>query len=272
MSYADGLGKTKGILNGLGIASAPDTTGMLPPNPGGSPRPDPNQPGNTVVNPEINHQAPTVPPMKDGKPAHPQVQARALGVLKAIGSGKLAGVHVPSDAPKIKSNLTPNDVSAFGVGIYKPISKGTAAVLFNPKSVPLTTLQAMDKAGKLEKAFPSILGFLKPHGTPKAAPSAPRGAFGEPGASAPAGSSTGTSANGAGGPPGKDVSSISDLNLTGNPGPVPAAVPVLPRPGATAGFNATMAAKRTAGVNGLPPSQQTSPSSSIVSGLWRAPV
>lgn len=272
MSYSDGTGRTPGILNGLGAASAPDN-GTLPANYAGSPKPDAKRPGNMVVNTQPNNQAPQLPPMKEGEQAHPQIQARALGVLKSIGQGKLVGVHVPSDAPKLKSSLTPGQVSSFGVGIYKPTSKDVAAVFYNPKQVPLTTLKAMDKAGRLDNAFPSIMSFLKGRGSVNAPAGGPRGAFGEPGASAPAGSATGTSANGSGGPPGRNVASASDLNLTGTPGAkMPAAVPVLPKPGATAGFNATMASKRVAGVNGPPPSQQSNPSSGLVSGLWRAPV
>lgn len=282
MAYADGTGRTPGILNGLGIAAAPDN-GTLPASAAGSPKPNSKTPGNDVVNTAPNNQAPM---LKNGK-AHPQLQARALGVLRAVGQGHLPGVHVPADAPKLDSDVTSEQIRKMGVGIYRPVNKDVAGVFYNPKQVPISTLKVLDAKGKLDDAFPSITKFLgissklagTSSGKGKSGVGTPGGNTDETGAAGPAGASTGTPATGAGqnpgsggGQQGRNTPSISDLNLTGTPGPTPAAVPVLPRPGMGAGANAALASKRAAAVNGPAPSAMTRPSSSIVSGLWRAPV
>jgi len=263
MAYADGKAKTSA-------------------NYAGSPAPDANQPGNDVVNTSPNNQAPMT---KNGS-VHPDVKGKALGVLHAIGTGQLAGVHVPADAPKLKSDVTPKQVQDMGIGIYKPKSKDVSAVFFNPGKVPVTTLKALDAKNRLAHAFPSITKFLgissSPSGAGKSGVGTPGKNTSETGAAGPAGASTGTPSTGAGqtggtsgadyGQQGRNTPSISDLNLTGTPTPTAAAVPVLPRPGMGAGANAALASKRAAAVNGPPASAMQKPSSSIVSGLWRAPV
>jgi hypothetical protein len=270
MSYSDGTGRTRGILNGLGIASAPDTT-TLPPNPGGSPRPDSNQPGNQVVNTSPNEQSPQVAPAN--------LQAKALGVIRAVGRGHLPGVYIPTDAPHFKSDITGANISAAGAAFYRPKeSKDTAGVLYHPKTVPLSTLRILDAKGKLDEAFPPITKFLglsnSASGKGKSGVGTPGKQAGQTGASSPAGASTGTPQTGAGGgQSGRNTPSISDLNLTGIPGPTPQAVPVLPKPGLGAAGNAQIANKRVAALAGPPPSQQAQPGAgSIVSNLWRAPV
>jgi hypothetical protein len=87
---------------------------------------------------------------------------RPLLVLRAIASGQIPGVTVPSDAPSIPSDLTPDDIAGAGVGLYKPQSEGFAVVLFNESKVALPDLQRMDAAGTLAEALPSITSFLAP--------------------------------------------------------------------------------------------------------------
>jgi hypothetical protein len=200
-----------------------------------------------------------------------------MGVVKAIGLGQLPGVHVPADAPKVKSDITPSHIQKMGVGIYRPVDKSVATVFYNPKQVPQSTLKTLDSKNKLATAFPSIMKFLNagtPSGKEQSGVATPGKNTDEPGAAGPAGSSTGTPSTGAGmGQQGRNTPSISDLNLTGTPGPVPPAVPVMPRPGMGEGANQSLITKRANAIGNQPPSQQARPGAgSIVSGLFRAPV
>lgn len=101
-------------------------------------------------------------------PAEPDATYKPLLVLRAISAGQIPGVAIPSNAPKITSDLTPDDITGAGVGIYRPHTSDLAAILFNQEQVPVKTLENMDKAGKLSEAFPSIMTFLGGPGTPKA--------------------------------------------------------------------------------------------------------
>jgi hypothetical protein len=279
MAYDNGTGRTAGILNGLGIAAAPDT-GALPANPAGSPKPDANQPGNQVVNTSPNNQSPQV---GKGSKKVPKARGLAIGILRAVGSGKIPGISIPVDAPKLDTGIKPHDLAKHGVGFYRPKTKTIAGVMFHPKTVPVSTLQKLDSAGTLPKAFPSIMRFIgagmapgasKPSGKGKSGVGTPGSDTSIPGAAGPAGASTNTPQTGAGmGQSGRNTPSISDLNLTGTPRPVANPVPVLPRPGATAGANSQLAIKRSNALGPTPPSQQSRPGAgSIVSGLYQAPI
>lgn len=169
---------------------------------------------------------------------------KPLQVLKAVASGELPGVAIPKNAPKIASPLTGQDVLSLGLGFYKPKDDDLAAVLFNPKKVPVSTLQALDKKGSLDKAFPSITSFLD----------------GEEGKA----------------PATKD-SPINNLNLTGSPAPADAGaatVPVLPRPTFGAAAQKTLATKRTNLIAGnVAPSARPIPGGgSVLNGLLQQPV
>lgn len=228
------------ILNGLGTAAAPDT-GALPASAIGSPKPDPNQPGNDVTKTAPNNQSQSV-----ASPTN-----RALGVLKAIAAGQLPGVSVPTDAPKLSTDLTPDHLVSLGVGIYRPKSTGLSAVLFNQKTVPLSTVKMMDSSGTLSKSFPSITTFL-----------------GDLGAD-----SKGSPSEDSAGPPGADAPSASDMNLTGKAPSVASVVPVLPRPGFGAAASRQAATARMKALGGTEPSARAVPGAgAIVNGLWAAPV
>jgi hypothetical protein len=99
----------------------------------------------------------------------PEIPRKPMLILRAIASGQLPGVVVPSNTPPIKNNLTPEDIAAMGVGMYRPQSEGLALVLFNSEQAPVETLQSMDQAGKLAEAFPSITEFLGSAGSAEAA-------------------------------------------------------------------------------------------------------
>jgi hypothetical protein len=213
------------ILDGL-TSGSPAPAGAAP-APGGAPTPTPN-PTSGVPDPSNLAAA-----AKD-----PAAQ-RPLAVLKAVALGQLPGVLIPKDAPKMQSSLTPGDVTSLGIGIYVPHTKGIHAIFFNQKSVPTSTLKALDKAGKLKTAFPSIMSFLSGKG---AAPASPAD---EP----------------------TPVSGISDNNLTGSAGPMPSVVPVLPRPSFSADASKQMAMRRVNALNGSPSSQTLPGGGSVLNGL-----
>lgn len=210
-------GMNNSVLNGLGSAA-----GYTP---------IPSAQNNAATAPGATPETTKVPnPSNLSKAAQDPATHGPLAVLHAVATGKLPGVVVPHDAPKIKSTLTAQDIADVGVQIYRPMSKGLAAVLFNPKLVPQRTLSMMDRAGKLTRAFPSITSLLKtadkgnkqsdqnatdeetPEQTPNPNPPDPKNKIGST-------------------PPGNVNSAINDLNLTGNPAPQPPQrVPVLPRP------------------------------------------
>lgn len=249
------------IVNGLGIAAAPDT-GALPASAAGSPAPDANQPGNDVVKTAPNNQSP--------QNNDPRV-GRALGVLKAVSQGTLHGVSIPHDAPKLQATgITPESMADMGVSMYRPVSKDMAFVMFNAKQVPVSTLKAMDKAGTLGKAFPPITKFLGSGGGPAASGKGKSGVGTPPSKAA---QDYANSPQGAAAPAGASTPSTTDLNLTGTPSSVQPTVPVLPRPGFGAGANQQAAVQRMKALSGSPPSSRANPTAgSIVNGLWSAPV
>lgn len=235
-----GFGASKGTnsngwLNGLGAAPAPMNT-TLPANPGGSPTPNDKQPGNDVVPTAPNNQAPEIPDM-------PPEAKKPFMVIRAISAGQLPGVIVTKDAPKIKSGLTPEYLQKVGVGLYKPSkSKDIALVAFNHQRIPLSTVQKLDKAGKLGSAFPSMTDLIGSNSD-------------EEDSDEPVSS----------GPSGKDTPTANPLNLTTANPDTPPPVPVLPKPTFGASAQRQQAGARLKALAGSPvPGAQNN--------LWRAPV
>jgi hypothetical protein len=233
------------VLNGLGSAagynpppSASDTSAAVGATPERTKVPNPGNLGKAAQDPNAHG---------------------PLAVLKAVATGQLPGVLVPHDAPKIKSTLTPQDITDVGVQMYKPVTKGLAVVLFNPKLVPASTLQVLDKKGKLGSAFPSITTLL---GKAKSGASSTDDQTAEPTASPnppdpanPVGST----------PPGNVNSAINDLNLTGSPAPQPPQrVPVLPRP--------TFSADTQKRVGNVRAKNMNAAGQSVLAGLTQQPL
>src|SRR5208282_173473 len=239
------------FLNGLGVASSPDTT-SIPPNPGGSPRPDAKQPDNDVVHTAPNKQAGSVPA------GIPPAAMGPLKVAQAVAAGHIPGVTIPKDAPQIDAGgITQKQVMGMGVNFYKPHDKDLAGVMFNPKLITVPTLVKADKAGKLSTMFPPITKLMAgAGGTDKGKSNAP---------TEEAPNFMGTN------PPGHDNPSISDMNLTGAPPPhAPQVVPVLPKPSFSGDAQKQLLAARMKAANGQGPN--TAPGSlrpnSIINGLF----
>src|SRR5208282_4472302 len=239
------------FLNGLGVASSPDTT-TIPPNPGGSPQPDAKQPGNDVVHTAPNKQAGSVP----------AESKNALTIVQGVASGHLAGVMVDRDC-KIPDEFLGKTVqnkvdtlAKMGVGVFRPTSDTRGIVLYNYRQVPQSTLKAMDKKDVLHKAFPSLTKLMSGGETDKGKSNAP---------TEEAPNFMGTN------PPGHDNPSISDMNLTGAPPPhAPQVVPVLPKPSFSGDAQKQLLAARMKAANGQGPN--TAPGSlrpnSIINGLF----
>jgi hypothetical protein len=242
-----GFGASKGTnsngwLNGLGASQGAPIGKTLPANPGGSPAPvnGGKQPGNDTVPTAPNNQAPETPDMP------PEAQ-KPFMVIRAISAGQLPGVIVTKDAPKIKSGLTPEYLHKVGVGLYKPASsKDIALVAFNRQRIPLSTVQKLDKAGKLNSAFPSMTDLLGSNSDAEDS---------DEGGDEPASS----------GPSGNDTPVANPLNLTTANPDTPPPVPVLPKPTFGSSAQRQQAGARLKALSGSPvPGAQNN--------LWRAPV
>jgi hypothetical protein len=198
--------------------------------------------------------------------ANPKLRA-PLAVLKAVAGGQLPGVLVPTDAPKLDSSITPQDLHTAGIGMYRPQTKGLALVLYDPQQVPVATLQAMDAAGKLNKAFPSITKlmdqFKSEDSGEKSEDSGSRKNVPETNAADT------TDSRGPAGSP------INDMNLTGAPAPTaPNMVPVLPKSSFSADAQKRLALARQSAIAGnVPPSARPIPGGgSLLNGLLQSPV
>ena len=220
----------------------------------------------TAVNPpegDTNENTPPPAPNNFAAAAKDPQAAPALGVLKAVATGQMPGVLVPDSAPKINSPLTAADLTTLGLGLYRPHTKGLVGVVFNPKQVPLATLQTLDKKGRLEKAFPPITKFLNGKGAKgsnavKTNPGA--------GVEAPAANASAS---------GVPDAQITDTNLTGTPQPThPQLVPVLPRPAFSADAQKKVALTRQNLINGnTAPSARPIPGAgSLLNGLTQSVV
>jgi hypothetical protein len=190
-------------------------------------------------------------------------------LLSAIGAGQIPGVTVPKGTTGSKTpGIDQDTIASSGVSIYRPTDKDFMAVLFNSKKTPLSTVQAIDKAGKLDSAFPPITHFLDDKGVGPGSKTRKMG-IGAPGAR---GDSDQEVAN-AGQPVGDTVAPIGVMNLTGSSPSNQPTVPILPRPGVGAGANQQLALARVKALKGGPPSSRPNPAAgSIVNGLWSAPV
>jgi hypothetical protein len=172
-----------------------------------------------------------------------------LSVLHAIVAGQIPGVVVPKEAEKLDSKLTPQHITGLGLGIYRPKTPGLLFAVFNPHSVPESTLKALDAKGTLGTALPSLTALLK-------------GATPEGGQSTASGQT----------PAGDEPSAITDMNLTGTPAPSdPTRVAVLPRGGMSADANKQLALRRAkAAAGNISPSARPTPGAgAVLNGLMQ---
>lgn len=153
-------------------------------------------------------------------------------IVRGIASGQLPGAYIPESAPKSEANVSPEDLSAQGVSLYRPQTPGIAAVMFNSEVVPIEKIKELDASGTLTKTFPSVTDLM-------AGPSAEAGATPEAPAEA------------------------------AEPAQQPSAVPVLPRPtfGGAAARKVSTARLAALG-GGVEPSKRLIPGGgSVLNGL-----